>query len=103
MQNLTAEQWLENERNRLQKGYDENGKAPRIFDLKESIFVSKQEFEKANTMRIKMCDKEHHVGNRILKCTHEHWFFEKEKPVSCKLCKTNGALYSKKYVNNFRV
>ena len=98
MQNLTAEQWLEYERNRLQKGYDENGKAPRISDLKESIFVSKNEFEKANTMRIKMCDKEHHTGTRILECTNEHWFFEKGKPVSCKLCKTNGQKSKRKEI-----
>jgi hypothetical protein len=45
--------------------------------LKEDIFLNNEEFEKALNMRLRMCDKHDHEGERLLPFTTEYFYADK--------------------------
>ena len=57
---MLAEEWVQSETLRLETRFASEGKAPRIFEPKESLFASPEEWEFAKNMQVKLCDKDHH-------------------------------------------
>ena len=84
---LTATEWQAKEIARLTEGFGESGKAKRIFEPPRTLFVSDDEHRLALTMRVKLCDKAGHKGERVMVCSHTNFYYEKGAPVHCKSCK----------------
>lgn len=84
---LTATQWQEKEIERLVDGFAQSGKAKRIYEPPRKLFVSDEEYHLALTMRVKLCDKAQHDGNRVMICNNTNFYCEKGAPVHCKSCK----------------
>ena len=83
----TAVQWQQSEIERLTNAFAETGKAKRIYEPPRKLFVSEEEYKLALTMRVKLCDKPNHTGERVMVCNDENFYYEKGAPIHCKSCK----------------
>lgn len=68
----TALEWQQEECARLTDAFEASGKAKRIFEPPRDVFVSDEEYKRALTMRVKLCDKPGHKGERELRRAHTH-------------------------------
>tara|TARA_B110001450_G_scaffold76101_1_gene72389 strand:+ start:233 stop:526 length:294 start_codon:yes stop_codon:yes gene_type:complete len=73
----TAAPWQRNEIARITDAFTKSGKAKRVYEPSRDIFVSDAEYQLALTMRVKLCDKPQHQGDRVMICNHTNFYYEK--------------------------
>lgn len=67
--------------------FEESGNAKGIFESPRTLFVSEEEHRLALPMRVKLCDKAGHKGERVMVCNDANFNYKKGAPVHCKSCK----------------
>jgi hypothetical protein len=87
---FTAEQWLAKEKKEHLEYYETNKKAKRAIEPSSKSFISQEEYEKALSMRIKVCDKECHPDDcRLMEYTEVNFYRDKKGVLAqCRICKT---------------
>lgn len=87
---LTAEQWLEKEKKEHLDYYEAKKKAKRAIEPNLKLFISKEEHNKALSMRVKVCDKDCHPDNcRLMEYTEVNFYKDKKGILAqCRICKT---------------
>ena len=87
---FTAEQWLAKEKKEHLDYYETNKKAKRAIEPSSKSFISQEEYEKALSMRIKVCDKECHPDHcRLMEYTEVNFYRDKKGVLAqCRICKT---------------